>query len=460
MIQLNRLMPAALLSVALFGAWGCSGGDVKKDASPVETPKEKAAAEAEAEAMGIELGVWQAFKAATAKLQGDSPDYATAQAELLAVLEQKPDFAEAHYNVALLYERQGKLEEARTHLERARSFDPEAQEYKVAMGRIYAEAGEFEKAEVLFNEAVARDPNSAAAKNNLAILALKKKDYDKARDYVIEILREDAQNVAALTTLGLIYRAQDNKSLAKYAFEKALCAAGEPLASCTAAEATAKAAADAPKDAQKKPEAAAATPKAAPVKRELADPLLRADLYNNLALVYLNEKDMPRAVAAFSKANETSPRYLESRLNLGAILIEYLDYARANAVFSEAVKIAPDHCVANLGFGATQFATGQYQEAADRYGFYVERCDEKHVSSYERLAKLNESFLKNPGKAIEHYRQLLALSPDEKKQTEYKAMIGFLEGQMKQQDQKQPATPEAGAPEGAEGDGAEAAPES
>ena len=50
----------------------------------------------------------------------------------------------------------GKNAEARKHLEKAREYDPEASEYKVAMGRIYANANDFDKASRLFEEAVAR----------------------------------------------------------------------------------------------------------------------------------------------------------------------------------------------------------------------------------------------------------------------------------------------------------------
>ena len=142
---------------------------------------------------------------------------------------------------------------------------------------------------------------------------------------------------------------------------------------------------------------------------------------------------------------------LASRLNLGAILIEYLDYQRANEQFSQALKIEPDHCVANLGYGATQYALQAYPEAVKHYQFYVSKCDEKHVSSYERLAKLHEGPLADPAKAIEYYQALLTLGPGSDQEKQYKAMINFLESQKNQQKPKTPETTEQPSNDGGDG---------
>lgn len=435
----SRSVAMSMLALALVGLWGCPSSNTVKPDEKAKV-KEKPLNVQEAEAMGIEVKTWEQYTAATAELSKEQPDRLAALKNLEAVLEAKPDFAEAHYNVALIQERLGKIDAAKTHLEKARQLNPDAQTYKVAMGRLYAESGEFDKANALFNEALARDPDSVGARNNLAILALKKQDYEKAKEYVIDILRDDDQNIEALNTLGLIYAGQKNYSTAKYVFTKALCAAGEELKDCLAKD-------DAPAEVaaatgDKKAEPKAAEPKPEPKKekpREKADPLVRADIYNNLAFVFFAEEKLPQAVVAWDKANAASPAYLASRLNLGSVLIEFLDYQRADKLFAEAVGIAPENCVANLGLGATQYALAKYEQAATRYSYYVDNCDKEHVSSYERLAKLNESFLKQPAKAIDYYRKLLSLNTDPKKQQQYKAMIGFLESQTKQQAPKTPS---------------------
>lgn len=440
----------ALLCTVAVGLWGCPSSTPKKtNIKKIVKPPEKSQETKDAEAMGLEVDTWRKYKQATAELRKDKPNPEVATTALLAVIEKKPDFAEAHYNLAMIYERQGKVEEAKKHLAKAREIDPDAQEYKVAIGRIYAESKDYDKAETLFNEALARDPDSAAAKNNLAILALKRKDYDKAKKYVIEILRDDDENVDALLTLGLIYKAKKNLSLSKLVFVKALCAAGEKLSDCAAAEdkKVDPKAKDAKKaDPKAQPKAPATKVKVTKKKKQIS-PALLASLYNNFAFVFLaenNEASVQNAVSSFGKANKADPTYLQSRLNLGAILIEYLDYKRADEQFKQAMDIAPANCIANLGRGATLFALGKHKDSEVRYQFYVDKCDKAHISSLERLAKLNEGPLKNYGKAVGYYRTLLGLTTDAKKQTQYKAMIKFLESQQKQSTPKKPdATKEA-----------------
>ena len=393
----THLVAALLLCACPLGLAACGSSAPKADATVKEQPRDDAA-QKEAEALGLDRESWQNYKKATALVTQANPDPAGALELLKGVVEKSPDFAEAHYNIAMIYERQGKADDARRHLERAREIDPEAAEYKVAMGRLYAQTKDYEKAKILFDEVVARDATNQAAKNNLAVLALEQGDLKKAKEYVIEILREDDDNVPALMTLGLIYKTEKNLSLAKYVFEKAKT-----------------------------------TDKANP------------DIYNNLGLVYLMEENPQRAVSAFGEANEADKGYIQSRLNLGAVLLEYLDYERADKQFGEALAIDNSHCVANVGYGATQYALGKYEEAVKHYAFYVDNCDPKHISSYERMAKLNEGPLKNPEAAIEQYRKLLSLTTNADQQAQYKAMIGFLESQ-----KNQPKTPEEPAvqPEG------------
>jgi hypothetical protein len=95
--------------------------------------------------------------------------------------------------------------------------------------------------------------------------------------------------------------------------------------------------------------------------------------------------------------------------------------------------------VARLGNAASAFASNDYKRSADNYSFYTSNCDQEHVSSYERLAKLYESHLKDNAKAIEYYEKLLTFATEADKITEYNAMINFLKSQSSQ---AQPKTPE------------------
>lgn len=376
--------------MAALGLAACSGAPEKKDDKVVATKT--------ADELGMKAEAVENFQIAINEFAAEKPDNAKALAALQKSVELEPLFAEAHYNLGILLMRLDQPAEAEIALSTAKEIDPDVLEYTVALARSYAVQGKTDQAEPLFLEVVAREPENLAAKNNLASLALKAGNMDKALEYLQDILRTDDENVAALTTLGLVYDKQNNLSLAKYMFTKAS-------------------------------------------KIDPKDP----DSHNNLGLVYMKEKNLPGAVKAFQKAIEVDQNYLEARLNLGSILLQYLDYERANVQFTEAVRISPNHCVARLGNAASAYATADYSRSADNYTYYVANCDEAHVSSYERLAKLYESQLKDNGKAIGYYEKLLTLTTDAEKVTQYNAMINFLKSQSGQSKPKQPepeATPQ------------------
>lgn len=391
---LLALMIAAMQMVA------CGGSQTKPDDQAEKVKPEKSEAEKLAEEMSMDVETVRTFQAAIAEQEKAETDTKKVEELLLTVIEAEPNFAEAHYNLGVLYSNMTRYEDAVNHLEQAREIEPGSLDHTVALAQAYAVTEEYGKALKLFEEVVARQPANLTAKNNLAVLALKEGDDEKAMEYVRDVLREDDQNVGALNTLGLIYKKRDNISLAKYVFEKAI------------------------KLTEKTP-----------------DP----DIHNNLGLVFMAEDNVPRAVDQFEAANKADPNYLESRLNLGAVLIEYLDYERAAEQFNAAVRIAPDHCVARLGKAASNYGKGAHEDAAEEFKYYVAECDTDHVSSYERLAKLYESKLNDPAEAVKYYEKLLTLVEDEDKKTNYKAMANFLKSQIDSSSQKAPE--EEAAPE-------------
>ena len=432
-----------LAAIASSGLVACGGGDVRDDDKVVE--KKPPVPPAYVTRTGMEREALESFREAQAELEkGDEADKARATKLLEAVLEQEPEFAEAHYNLGLLRMEAGQLEAAREHLEKARDLAPEIGEYAVALARAYAMVDEFDKANEIFRAVLASEPDNLEAKNNLAILAYKRDDFDEAKDFIREILREDDENVDAMTTLGLIYNKQKNYNLAEYLFKQALC-----IKQRDAREGDKKAkepARQAPKDAAagvKKAEGGEKVAEASGAKTDCVDAgpedPVDADLWNNLGQVYLSKGELPSAVQAFKKANESDAAYVESRLNLGAVLIEYLDYERANQAFGEALKVSPNHCVARLGKAATDYALNNAEASATGFQYYVENCDKEHLSSYQRLAKLYETQLNDMVKAANYYDRVVELASDEQTRANAKAMSQFLRNQAKKQQPKEPA---------------------
>ncbi len=374
-----------LVVLALSAGWACSSTPTVPD-----EPEEPELSEVEltAEETHLSVEALEAFAEGVALLDSD---FSGAAQLLERAVDLEPTFAEAHYNLGLLYGDMDRPEEAVEHIQTARDLDPDIFDYTVAMAKAYAEAEEYTDARRLFNEVVTREPHNLTAINNLAVIALREGNEEEALEYVEEILREDNDNVGALNTLGLIYMERENISLAQYVLGRAL-----------------------------------------------EQDETNVDVLNNLGLVYKQDGDVPMAVQHFGMAVDNDGNYLESRLNLGSILIEYLDYDRANEHFRRAIEIAPENCVANLGKGATSFALRNYAQAHEYYEYYLDHCDDEHLSSYERLASLNEGHMQRPEEAIYYYGRLLELEEDEDKLEQYQATINFLENQLEQAQQSEP----------------------
>jgi tetratricopeptide (TPR) repeat protein len=459
----NRALIAMFaLLFAATSMWGCGGKQAKEDDKPTEKKVEKAEIEKMAEEAGVAVSTLEAFQEASAELEKPEPDMDKVETLLQQVIEAEPQFAEAHYNLGIVYSKRNQHDKAVEHFETAREIEPEVLDHTVALAQSYAVNEDYGRAATLFEEVVARQPENLTAKNNLAVLSIREGDVEEAMGHVRDVLREDNQNVGALNTLGLIYTQRDNASLAKYVFGKAI-----DISMCeTPAEATEEgpeAEIQEDLDESDETEAAETDEKKKEEEKEKCVKRPDPDVHNNLGLVFMKEDDVPNAVNQFRAAIKADPNHLESRLNLGAILIEYLDYERAANQFSESVRIAPNNCTAHLGLAAASYGKADHEKSAENYKYYVDECDAEHISSYERLAKLYESQLNDPKQAITYYNKLIELVDDDKKVKNYNAMVNFLKSQVKSKEQKQPeegAEGEGGATdgegaEGPEGEGAE-----
>ena len=82
--------------------------------------------------------------------EGDTKDFADAEAHLRKAIELKSDFAEAHFRLGLLFSAQGRIADSLGEFLRACEFDPEMPEAHYHLGLAYSKLGEKEKAEKEF----------------------------------------------------------------------------------------------------------------------------------------------------------------------------------------------------------------------------------------------------------------------------------------------------------------------
>jgi len=82
------------------------------------------------------------------------------------------DTMRTHYNLAMLYKKKGRLDEAISELEGALGMAPQEVRVYIQLGLIYASLDELEKARSVFKKALEIDPRNSQALDSLKKLAL------------------------------------------------------------------------------------------------------------------------------------------------------------------------------------------------------------------------------------------------------------------------------------------------
>jgi tetratricopeptide (TPR) repeat protein len=99
-----------------------------------------------------------------------SENWTQAELELEQLIADEPGFPGPYVNLALIYDRDGRSDEARQALEQALVIAPEFPPANNELGRLLREQGAFAAAEAAYGRALAGDPGNAIAHLNLGIL--------------------------------------------------------------------------------------------------------------------------------------------------------------------------------------------------------------------------------------------------------------------------------------------------
>ena len=97
------------------------------------------------------------------------------------VLELKPDFAEAHSNLGLLFFKQGDSGSAREHYQRALDVRPDMAEAHYNMGALLEKEGELPQAEARYRETLRWKPGYPEASNARGLVCAKEGKIAEAR---------------------------------------------------------------------------------------------------------------------------------------------------------------------------------------------------------------------------------------------------------------------------------------
>lgn len=134
----------------------------------------------------------------------------------------KPRYAEATYNLALVYLDLGDLAQAESHFLEAAVYDPDFFAPHNRLGEMYAKQGWFDEALVELTRAEELGPDEASVRHNLGTVYQAKGDLERARRSYLEAVRLDSRSYMSFYELGKISYQVGNTEEAKIYLEKAV----------------------------------------------------------------------------------------------------------------------------------------------------------------------------------------------------------------------------------------------
>jgi tetratricopeptide (TPR) repeat protein len=291
--------------------------------------------------------------------KGQKHDFGRAISLLEEAIDADASFGEAYLNIGLMYEEQGKLEEAGSWFKKASEKGKKYGAGYANFGRLKLLAGRKAEAMSWFQKALGIDPFCGEAHLHLAIQAKDRRDFASAVKHVRTALKEDSQNVAAYEVLARVYY-----DLGRIELAKLVCETGLEID------------ADA------------------------------AGLHNVLGLVHLKLDDVTQATRSFEAAIKADPKHSAALMNFGAITFSYRDYEASYRAFDTVVRLEPKNVEAIISRAVAARGLDRLPEAEQGYkkALEVNRC---HVGAHFNLGLLYQEYMQKLPEALKSYEQVL-----------------------------------------------------
>ncbi len=145
-----------------------------------------------------------------------------AAASFQQVLLERPDDAEAHYNLGTLNLRRKDLEGARQHLQRSVDLKPNYPEAWNNLGLIAGQENRVDEALHCFQRSLEQRPTYVTALVNLGNLYRHEQAFDQAKTYLTRALQLQPDDPETNYSLGMLYAQQDDVSSASTYLQTAI----------------------------------------------------------------------------------------------------------------------------------------------------------------------------------------------------------------------------------------------
>jgi tetratricopeptide (TPR) repeat protein len=130
------------------------------------------------------------------------------------------------------------------------------------------------------------------------------------------------------------------------------------------------------------------------------------ETYNNLGLIYQEQKQVAKALEMFQKTLSLNPRYLKGHNNLGLLYLNLGKLEEAVSQFRKALEIDPEFIPATINLAVGYRRQGQVEQARKCLQKVLEHDSENLEAHYNLGLLWEDQGVEN--KAVEHYQKFVS----------------------------------------------------
>ncbi|MFY0524032.1 adventurous gliding motility TPR repeat lipoprotein GltE [Archangium gephyra] len=306
-----------------------------------------------------------ALGALEAQKKANAFDYPSLERKFKTALDADPNLAEAEYNLGVLAERQGNMQEAISRYQVALKKKPTLRQASENLAVIAQNAGDISGAVSIYQGILKIYPDDGNARARLAEIYRQTGDHEKAMELSRAALMREPQSVTAYKVMMRSYLERKQLAMAKLVALRAM-------------------------------------------KIDQNDP----ELHHTIGLILLQEEKKDAARLSFKRAVEVRADYVPSRVLLAQMDLEAEDYPGAEEHLRRILQADSKNAAAHLNLGIAYKGQGQLDKAMQEYD-EAEKLDPKMAAIYLNRAVMLHRHKGAPERAIELYRKYIAMSGGE-----------------------------------------------
>ena len=222
----------------------------------------------------------------------------------------------AFYNLGLLLQERGQLEESIAHYKESIAINPNLFQAYSNLGNVFQEIGQYNEAYSYYQKAIQINPKYFEVEMNLGILCMKMETPDEATKHFQRVLQLNPKHPEAYNNLGLTFQQQGEVEKAKFCFRRAL-------------EINA----------------------------------VFSDAYTNLGNILLKEDEgINKAITLYNRAINVDPNNYEAFYNLSYAQHYQGSFEQALQSCRHALLIDPNQAKAHINYSMTLLTMGRFSE--------------------------------------------------------------------------------------------------